>query len=109
MAILLCQLADVLDAKTIDVLFISDCRCNSVFGDVLRKRELDKNTMNIWVMVKASDILQQLGLCNVLRVVFVPREYVCLRASTQGSSKRKYGRTSSAAFNFMRMYVPAYG
>ena len=83
MTVFLRQLADVLDTKTIDVLFISDCGGNSVFGDMFRKRKLDENTMYIRVMVKASDILQEFGFCDVLRVVFVPGEYICL----QGVSK----------------------
>ena len=116
MTVLLCQLTDVLDAKTIDVLIISDCGGDSVFGDMFRERKLNENTMYIRVMVKASDILQELGFCDVLRVVFVRGEYVCLRVSANGPSERllpngfyQKWHTSSAAFNFMRMYVPALG
>ena len=108
MAVLLCQLADVLDAKPIDVLLVSDCRRNSIFGDVFRKRELDKDAVNTRVMVKTSDTLQQLRFCDIFGVVFMPGEYIRLRSSTWiwRTALIKRFRTSSAAFNFMRIYVP---
>lgn len=62
----LSQLTDVDRTESIDILLIGDSRGDGMFGQVLGERQLDENAMDRGVIVGLGDLLEDLGLCDVL-------------------------------------------
>ena len=74
------------------------------------KGKLDKDAVNRGVIVESSDLLEELDFADILGQCLQAAFNVGLRVflSVELSVRCEGNPTSSAAFNFMRTYVPGW-
>src|SRR5690606_33757831 len=63
------ELANVVSTEAIDVLLIHYGRRDGVLPNVLGERKLHDDAVDIWVVVQAVQLIEQLGLGDILRIV----------------------------------------
>lgn len=60
------KLANVVGSKAVNILLVSDSRGDACLRDVLGERQLDKDAVDSIVVVKTTDLIEELDLGNVL-------------------------------------------